>query len=85
MHEMGRDASYALSSLVQRRQWQRWYGVRRWKWLRLAPGTSLRALAEYLGHADSGFTLRIYTHLMPTSQDRARQAMDARTGANAKG
>jgi integrase len=38
---------------------------------------SIRALAEYLGHADPGFTLRTYTHLMPTSEDRARQAVDA--------
>jgi hypothetical protein len=43
----------------------------------LDDGVSIRALAEYLGHADSGFTLRTYTHLMPTSEDRARQAVDA--------
>ena len=29
---------------------------------------SVRALAEYLGHADPGFTLRVYTHLMPASE-----------------
>ncbi|MBC7375772.1 MAG: hypothetical protein H7323_17420, partial [Frankiales bacterium] len=27
-------------------------------------------------HADPGFTLRVYAHLMPTSDERARQAMD---------
>jgi site-specific recombinase XerD len=43
----------------------------------LDDGVSIRALAEYLGHADPGFTLRTYTHLMPTSEDRARQAVDA--------
>lgn len=44
--------------------------------VRLESGTSIRALAEYLGHADPGFTLRVYTHLMPSSEDRARQAVD---------
>lgn len=43
---------------------------------RLEAGTSVRALAEYLGHADPGFTLRVYTHLRPTSESRARQAVD---------
>jgi integrase len=46
----------------------------------LEAGTSIRALAEYLGHHDPGFTLRIYTHLMPASEDRARAAMDAAFG-----
>ena len=45
--------------------------------VQLEHGTSIRALAEYLGHADPGFTLRTYTHLMPSSEDRARQAMEA--------
>ncbi len=40
-------------------------------------GVSIRALADYLGHADPGFTLRTYTHLMPDSEDRARQVVDA--------
>jgi len=44
--------------------------------VQLDAGTSIRALAEYLGHADPGFTLRVYTHLMPSSEDRARQAVD---------
>ncbi len=38
---------------------------------------NIRALAEYLGHEDPGFTLRVYTHLMPESRDQARQAVDA--------
>jgi integrase len=42
----------------------------------LEAGVSIRAVSEYLGHADPGFTLRIYAHLMPTSDERARQAMD---------
>jgi integrase len=39
-------------------------------------GETIRALATYLGHADPGFTLRIYTHLMPSSEDRTRKAID---------
>jgi hypothetical protein len=29
------------------------------------------------GHSDPGFTLRIYAHLMPDSEDRARAVVDA--------
>lgn len=39
-------------------------------------GESVRAVADYLGHSDPGFTLRIYAHLFPSSEDRARQAVD---------
>ncbi len=42
----------------------------------LDAGESIRALADYLGHSDPGFTLRVYTHLMPSSEDRARVAVD---------
>lgn len=28
-------------------------------------GESVRAVADYLGHADPGFTLRVYAHLIP--------------------
>ncbi len=42
----------------------------------LDAGESIRALAEHLGHADPGFTLRTYTHLMPSSEDRTRRAVD---------
>lgn len=42
----------------------------------LDAGENVKALAEYLGHSDPGFTLRTYTHLMPNSQDRARKAID---------
>ncbi|MFO8075002.1 MAG: site-specific integrase [Egibacteraceae bacterium] len=40
-------------------------------------GVSIRALAEYLGHDDPGFILGVYSHVMPDSEDRARQAVDA--------
>jgi hypothetical protein len=36
----------------------------------------IRALADYLGHNDPGFTLRTYTHLMPSSTDTMRKAVD---------
>lgn len=37
---------------------------------------SIRAVSEYLGHSDPGFTLRTYSLLMPTSADRTRTAVD---------
>jgi integrase len=43
----------------------------------LDAGESIKALAEYLGHADPGFTLRTYTHLMPASSERTRRAVDS--------
>jgi integrase len=39
-------------------------------------GESVKAVAEYLGHADPSFTLRVYAHLFPSSEERARQAVD---------
>lgn len=47
-------------------------------------GVSIRALADYLGHSDPGFTLRVYAHLMPESEDRARAVVDAAFGAPAE-
>lgn len=45
----------------------------------LEGGVSIKALSEYLGHVDPGFTLRTYTHLMPASHDRTRRVIDSRT------
>ena len=42
----------------------------------LDAGESTRVVSEYLGHADPGFTLRVYTHLMPSSVSRSRSAVD---------
>jgi integrase len=42
----------------------------------LDAGESIKAVSEYLGHADAGFTLRTYTHLMPSSDERTRRAID---------
>lgn len=46
----------------------------------LDAGESIKALSEYLGHHDPGFTLRTYTHLMPTSATRTRKAIDGLFG-----
>jgi integrase len=51
----------------------------------LDAGESIRALADYLGHSDPGFTLRTYTHMMPTSEDRARRAVDDVLGSESIG
>jgi integrase len=42
----------------------------------LSQGVSIKELAAFLGHADEGFTLRTYVHLMANSFDRARSAVD---------
>jgi integrase len=46
----------------------------------LDAGESIKAVSEYLGHTDPGFTLRTYTHLMPSSAARARGAVDGVLG-----
>lgn len=40
-------------------------------------GEPVKSVAEYLGHADLGFTLRAYAHLFPSSEYRARRALDS--------
>jgi integrase len=48
----------------------------------LEDGVNVRAVAEYLGHNDPGFTLRVYAHLMPSSEGRARAAVDRALGGS---
>lgn len=43
----------------------------------LDAGETVKAIAEYMGHKDPAFTLSTYTHLMPSSKDRTRDAIDA--------
>lgn len=43
----------------------------------LDSGETIRAVAENLGHSDPAFTLRTYTHLMPTSTERTKSAINA--------
>ncbi len=38
---------------------------------------SIKALSLYLGHSDPGFTLRVHTRLMPSSETRTREAISA--------
>ncbi|MEU3645544.1 tyrosine-type recombinase/integrase [Lentzea sp. NPDC034063] len=45
--------------------------------VQLENGVSIKALSVNLGHSDPGFTLRIYTHLMPSSGDKSRKAANA--------
>jgi integrase len=49
----------------------------------LSAGVDIRTVADALGHADPGFTLRTYCHLMPDSADRIRSAVDASPAATA--
>ncbi|MFD6293764.1 tyrosine-type recombinase/integrase [Streptomyces sp. NPDC060235] len=42
----------------------------------LDAGESIKAVSEYLGHADAAMTLRVYAHLMPSSSERARRTLD---------
>ncbi|MFJ6481908.1 tyrosine-type recombinase/integrase [Streptomyces sp. NPDC091682] len=51
----------------------------------LDSGESIKALSVYLGHSDPGFTLRIYTHLMPSSEQRTRAAVAAVFGGSQSG
>nr|BFE71744.1 hypothetical protein GCM10020092_050450 [Actinoplanes digitatis] len=48
----------------------------------LDAGESVKAVAEWLGHADPAFTLRVYAHLMPDSPRRARLTLDALLGGD---
>jgi len=49
----------------------------------LEDGLNPKAVADWLGHADPGFTLRVYGHVMPASEDRAREAVDRAFGRGA--
>ncbi|MGW9032427.1 tyrosine-type recombinase/integrase [Streptomyces sp. NPDC055722] len=42
----------------------------------LDAGENIKAVSEYMGHADPALTLRVYAHLMPESRERARRAID---------
>jgi integrase len=44
----------------------------------LAGGVSIKELAEYLGHSDPAFTLRVYAHMLPCSHERARAVISER-------
>jgi integrase len=44
----------------------------------LADVVNIKELAEYLGHRSAAFTLEHYQHLLPSSHERARSAVDNR-------
>ncbi len=48
----------------------------------LHEGETIKAVSEYLGHADPGFTLRTYTHLMEGSSERTKRAIDTVFGGS---
>lgn len=43
----------------------------------LDAGESIKPVSQYLGHTDPALTLRVYAHLMPSSQERTRRAIDS--------
>lgn len=43
----------------------------------LDAGENIKALAEYPGDSDPRLTLRVYAHLMPSSQERIHKAVAA--------
>ncbi|MFF3553464.1 tyrosine-type recombinase/integrase [Streptomyces tsukubensis] len=44
--------------------------------LLLDAGENIKAVSQYLGHSDPALTLRVYAHLMPSSEHRTRKAVD---------
>jgi integrase len=42
----------------------------------LSEGVSVKAVADWLGHASPTVTLSTYAHLMPVDEDRARRVLD---------
>lgn len=48
----------------------------------LDAGENIKARITYLGHGDPGFTLRSYTHLMPSNEGRTRKAVDGMYAAS---
>ncbi|MGN9783590.1 tyrosine-type recombinase/integrase [Nonomuraea sp. ZG12] len=71
--DVRRRSRYATSRRERLHQLRHYYAS-----VMLAGGVSAKELAEYLGHAVPGFTLRVYAHMMPGFHDRAGQAVDDR-------
>lgn len=51
----------------------------------LDTGENIKAVSEYMGHADPALTLRVYARLMPESRERARRAIDTAFPSNPPG
>lgn len=59
-------------------QLRHWYAS-----VQLADGVNIRELAEFLGHHDPAFTMRVYQHMLPDSGERSRSAIETRMLARA--
>ena len=71
------EAAFAKAEITYRKRIDGMHALRHfYVSVLLAQGVSIKELADYLGHADPGFTLRTYTHLVPSSFERARAAVD---------
>lgn len=46
----------------------------------LDQGESIKAVADWLGHSDPSFTLKTYTHLMPSSTERTKSVIGSMYG-----
>ncbi|MGH3881504.1 MAG: tyrosine-type recombinase/integrase [Actinophytocola sp.] len=69
--------AFTRAGLAYMKQWDGMHALRHlFASLMLEQGVSIKELSEYLGHHDPAFTLRIYTHMMPSSHQRARLASD---------
>jgi integrase len=49
----------------------------------LSRGVSIKAVADWLGHASPTITLQTYAHLMPADEEVARAVLDGALGAHA--
>jgi integrase len=45
-------------------------------------GVSVRAVADWMGHASPMVTLNTYAHMMPVDEDRGRLVLDSALGPN---
>jgi integrase len=46
----------------------------------LSEGVSVRAVADWMGHASPMVTLNVYAHMMPIDEDRGRLVLDSALG-----
>lgn len=49
----------------------------------LSEGVSVRAVADWMGHASPMVTLNTYAHMMPVDEDRGRLVLDSALGPKA--
>lgn len=70
------DPTFRRAGLTKRRRIDGIHALRHtYASLLLADGVSVRELATYLGHDKLSFTLEIYTHMLPSSHQRAQAAV----------